>query len=100
MHADLKYVESLEKVIDELKSDKAEFSNMYDILLQECISDKVLRSASVLKRHRQEDESVDIASGIADEVLGASLLKHHCEELSESTETVVADLSSPTPANN
>nr|GEW10147.1 hypothetical protein [Tanacetum cinerariifolium] len=35
MHADLKYVESLENEIDELESDKAEFSNMYDILLQE-----------------------------------------------------------------
>nr|GFB86666.1 hypothetical protein [Tanacetum cinerariifolium] len=35
MHADLKYVESLEKEIDELESDKAEFSNMYDIILQE-----------------------------------------------------------------
>nr|GEX96538.1 hypothetical protein [Tanacetum cinerariifolium] len=31
MHADLKYVESLEKEIDELESDKAEFSNMYDM---------------------------------------------------------------------
>nr|GEX16405.1 hypothetical protein [Tanacetum cinerariifolium] len=30
MHADLKYVESLEKEIDELESDKAEFSDMYD----------------------------------------------------------------------
>nr|GEU36641.1 hypothetical protein [Tanacetum cinerariifolium] len=37
MHADLKYVESFEKEIDELKSDKAEFSNMYDLLLQECV---------------------------------------------------------------
>nr|GEV85151.1 hypothetical protein [Tanacetum cinerariifolium] len=35
MHADLKYVESLEKEIDELESDKAEFSKMYDMLLQE-----------------------------------------------------------------
>ncbi|GKC29601.1 hypothetical protein Tco_1036895 [Tanacetum coccineum] len=41
MHADLKYVESLEKEIDELESDKAEFSNMYDILLQECMSNDV-----------------------------------------------------------
>ncbi|GJU03578.1 hypothetical protein Tco_1113916 [Tanacetum coccineum] len=33
MHADLKYVESLEDELDELESDKAEFSNMYDMLL-------------------------------------------------------------------
>nr|GEY45176.1 hypothetical protein [Tanacetum cinerariifolium] len=35
MHADLKYVKSLEKEIDELESDKAQFSNMYDMILQE-----------------------------------------------------------------
>nr|GEX03248.1 hypothetical protein [Tanacetum cinerariifolium] len=29
------YVESLEKEIDELESDKAEFSNMYDVILQQ-----------------------------------------------------------------
>ncbi|GJY79624.1 retrovirus-related pol polyprotein from transposon TNT 1-94 [Tanacetum coccineum] len=34
MHVDLKYVESLENEIDDLESDKVEFSNMYDILLQ------------------------------------------------------------------
>ncbi|GJX05945.1 hypothetical protein Tco_0193877 [Tanacetum coccineum] len=44
MHADLKYVESLENEIDELESDKAEFSNMYDILLQECVSNDVMCS--------------------------------------------------------
>nr|GEV22068.1 putative reverse transcriptase domain, ribonuclease H-like domain, aspartic peptidase domain protein [Tanacetum cinerariifolium] len=33
MHADLKYVQFLEKEIDELESDKAEFSNMYDVIL-------------------------------------------------------------------
>ncbi|GJY15458.1 hypothetical protein Tco_0385880 [Tanacetum coccineum] len=41
MHVDLKYVESLENKIDELESDKAEFSNMYDLLLQECVSKDV-----------------------------------------------------------
>nr|GEY86185.1 retrovirus-related Pol polyprotein from transposon TNT 1-94 [Tanacetum cinerariifolium] len=35
IHDDLKYVESLEKEIDELESDKAEFSNMYDMIWQE-----------------------------------------------------------------
>ncbi|GJU73353.1 retrovirus-related pol polyprotein from transposon TNT 1-94 [Tanacetum coccineum] len=44
MHADLKYVESLEDEIDELESDKAEFSNMYDMLLQECVSKDVMCS--------------------------------------------------------
>nr|GEV78200.1 hypothetical protein [Tanacetum cinerariifolium] len=44
MHADLKYVESLEKEIDKLKSDKAELSNMYDIILQECVSKDVMCS--------------------------------------------------------
>nr|GEW36436.1 CRAL-TRIO domain-containing protein [Tanacetum cinerariifolium] len=39
MHADLKYVESLEKEIDELKSDKAGFSDMYDVILQECVKE-------------------------------------------------------------
>nr|GEX05801.1 hypothetical protein [Tanacetum cinerariifolium] len=42
MHVDLKYVESLEKEIDELESDKAEFSNMYDMILQEYVSNEVM----------------------------------------------------------
>nr|GEZ77060.1 retrovirus-related Pol polyprotein from transposon TNT 1-94 [Tanacetum cinerariifolium] len=42
MHADLKYVESLEKEIDELEYVKAEFSNMYDMILQECVSNEVM----------------------------------------------------------
>nr|GEW71351.1 hypothetical protein [Tanacetum cinerariifolium] len=44
MHAHLKYVESLEKEIDELESDKAEFSDMYDMILQECVSKDVMCS--------------------------------------------------------
>nr|GEU61571.1 hypothetical protein [Tanacetum cinerariifolium] len=42
MHVDLKYVESFEKEIDELESDKAEFSNMYGMILQECVSNEVM----------------------------------------------------------
>ncbi|GJV79558.1 retrovirus-related pol polyprotein from transposon TNT 1-94 [Tanacetum coccineum] len=57
MHVDLKYVESLEKEIDELESDKAEFSNMYDMLLQECMSNDVmcsyLHSLSDLDAHSE-----------------------------------------------
>nr|GEV14588.1 hypothetical protein [Tanacetum cinerariifolium] len=48
MHADLKYVESFEKEIDELESDKAEFLNMYDMILQECVSNDVMCSYLLL----------------------------------------------------
>ncbi|GJT99226.1 hypothetical protein Tco_1094744 [Tanacetum coccineum] len=44
MFADLQYVQSLEKDIDELESDKADFSNIYDLLLQECVSKDVMCS--------------------------------------------------------
>nr|GEV18623.1 hypothetical protein [Tanacetum cinerariifolium] len=42
MHDDLKYVESIEQEIDELEYDKAEFSNMYDMISQECVSNEVM----------------------------------------------------------
>nr|GEU84997.1 retrovirus-related Pol polyprotein from transposon TNT 1-94 [Tanacetum cinerariifolium] len=44
MHADLSYVEFLKKEIDKLESDKAEFSDMYDVILQECVSKNVMCS--------------------------------------------------------
>ncbi|GKB15501.1 hypothetical protein Tco_0849424 [Tanacetum coccineum] len=57
MHDDLKYVESIETEIDELESDKAEFSNMYDTLLQECVSNDImcsyLHSLSDLDDHNE-----------------------------------------------
>nr|GEU47600.1 hypothetical protein [Tanacetum cinerariifolium] len=40
MHVDLKYVKFLKNEIDELESDKAEFSNMYDILFARMKSPK------------------------------------------------------------
>ncbi|GJZ43257.1 hypothetical protein Tco_0590512 [Tanacetum coccineum] len=57
MHADLKYVKSLENEIEELEFDKTEFSNMYDMLLQECVSNDVmcsyLHSLSDLDAHTE-----------------------------------------------
>nr|GEX17016.1 retrovirus-related Pol polyprotein from transposon TNT 1-94 [Tanacetum cinerariifolium] len=44
MHADLKYVESLEKELDELASDKAKYLDLYDVILQECVSKDVMCS--------------------------------------------------------
>nr|GEY37009.1 ribonuclease H-like domain-containing protein [Tanacetum cinerariifolium] len=42
MFVDLKYVQSLEKEVDELHSDKIEFSKEYDLLLQECLGKYIL----------------------------------------------------------
>nr|GEV16701.1 ribonuclease H-like domain-containing protein [Tanacetum cinerariifolium] len=44
IHANLKYVEYLEKEINELESDKAKFSDMYDVILQDCVSKDVMCS--------------------------------------------------------
>ncbi|GKF90735.1 hypothetical protein Tco_0274436, partial [Tanacetum coccineum] len=35
MHEDFVYVKSLENEVDELESEKADFSNMYDLLIEE-----------------------------------------------------------------
>ncbi|GJW02596.1 integrase, catalytic region, zinc finger, CCHC-type containing protein [Tanacetum coccineum] len=55
MHEDFEYVESLEKEIDELEFEKADFSNIYDLLLEECVSKDVicsyLHSLSDLNAH-------------------------------------------------
>nr|GEU85853.1 hypothetical protein [Tanacetum cinerariifolium] len=61
MHVDLKYVESLEKEIEELESDKAEFSNMYDTLLQESQFKDKNFSISELKKliEKMKGKSVD-----------------------------------------
>nr|GEX64473.1 retrovirus-related Pol polyprotein from transposon TNT 1-94 [Tanacetum cinerariifolium] len=55
MHADLKYVESLEKEIDELEYDKVEFSNMYDMILQElkecdCLAQKLSKQTKYVSK--------------------------------------------------
>ncbi|GJV98069.1 retrovirus-related pol polyprotein from transposon TNT 1-94 [Tanacetum coccineum] len=60
MHDDLKYVESLENEIDELESDKAEFSNMYDMLLQECVSNDVMCRISKNLLDRDSSSSLDL----------------------------------------
>ncbi|GKB37102.1 hypothetical protein Tco_0882044 [Tanacetum coccineum] len=57
LFADLQYVQSLTKEIDELEYDKSDFSNIYDLLLQECISKDVmcsyLHSLSDLNAHTE-----------------------------------------------
>ncbi|GKD70107.1 hypothetical protein Tco_1324197 [Tanacetum coccineum] len=45
MFDDLQYVQSLEKELDVLQSDKNEFSNEYDLLLQECLTNNIMCAA-------------------------------------------------------
>ncbi|GJX58878.1 hypothetical protein Tco_0290268 [Tanacetum coccineum] len=78
MHADLKYVESLE---DELESDKAEFSNMYDMLLQECVSKDVM--CSYLQSSSDLDEITELQCLYLHKVRECDCL---AQKLSEQTE--------------
>ncbi|GJR29185.1 putative ribonuclease H-like domain-containing protein [Tanacetum coccineum] len=56
MHEDYEYVKSLEKEIDELESEKADFSNMNDLLLEECNSTLTMVSEPQLKSYQVKDK--------------------------------------------
>ncbi|GKA55318.1 hypothetical protein Tco_0754267, partial [Tanacetum coccineum] len=49
MHAEKKYVESLKNEIDELESDKSEFSNMYDMEC-ECLAQKLPKQTEFVSK--------------------------------------------------
>ncbi|GJZ66672.1 hypothetical protein Tco_0623368 [Tanacetum coccineum] len=59
MHEDYEYVKSLEKEVDELESEKADFSNIYDLLLEECVSkdNKDAKSHKTTKRYMPVEKS-------------------------------------------
>ncbi|GJX81508.1 hypothetical protein Tco_0330989 [Tanacetum coccineum] len=78
MHADLMYVESLE---NELESDKAEFSNMYDMLLQECVSNDIM--CSYLQSSSDLDEITELQCLYLHKVRECDCL---AQKLSEQTE--------------
>ncbi|GJZ18536.1 retrovirus-related pol polyprotein from transposon TNT 1-94 [Tanacetum coccineum] len=85
MHADLKYVESVENEIDELESDKAEFSNMYGTLLQEYVSNDVMfcneKASNVfLKEREQYFEIQDLKAQLQDKNIAISELKKLIEK--------------------
>nr|GEU57601.1 hypothetical protein [Tanacetum cinerariifolium] len=76
MHADLKYVESIEKEIDELESDKAEFSNMYDMILTGK-NDTVWNEqvSNVFKKREQYIEIQNLKAQLQDKNIAISELK-------------------------
>nr|GEV36755.1 integrase, catalytic region, zinc finger, CCHC-type, peptidase aspartic, catalytic [Tanacetum cinerariifolium] len=78
MHADLKYVESLEKEINKLKSDKADFSNMYDMLLQEVCKEK---ASIVFQKEREQYFKIqDLKAQLQDKNIAICELKKHIEK--------------------
>ncbi|GJT18703.1 retrovirus-related pol polyprotein from transposon TNT 1-94 [Tanacetum coccineum] len=77
----LKYVEYLEDEIDELESDKAEFSNMYDMLLQECVSNDIM--CSYLQSSSDLDEITELQCLYLHKVRECDCL---AQKLSEQTE--------------
>ncbi|GJV17229.1 hypothetical protein Tco_1362552 [Tanacetum coccineum] len=79
----LKYVESLEDELDELESDKAEFSNMYDMLLQECVSKDVM--CSYLLTSSDLDEITELQCLYLHKVMECDCL---AQKLSEQTDFV------------
>ncbi|GJW99064.1 retrovirus-related pol polyprotein from transposon TNT 1-94 [Tanacetum coccineum] len=87
MHADLKYVESLEDEIDELESDKAEFSNMYDMLLQEYVSNDI--RCSYLQSSSDLDEITELQCLYLHKVRECDCL---AQKLSEQTEFVSKEI--------
>nr|GEV74687.1 hypothetical protein [Tanacetum cinerariifolium] len=69
MHADLKYVESLGKEINELEYEKAEFSNMYDMLLQKCMYQidsrtTKTRAPQLPQTYRNTDPRMSTSTGV------------------------------------
>ncbi|GJT97070.1 hypothetical protein Tco_1092588 [Tanacetum coccineum] len=69
MHEDYEYVKSLEKEVDELEYEKADFSNMYDLLLEEMEMDGYLRDVHQVymdtKANRtQNDKKPKIANAL------------------------------------
>nr|GEX54615.1 hypothetical protein [Tanacetum cinerariifolium] len=91
MNADLKYVESLEKEIHELESDKAKFSNMYDMILQECKNDRVWneQASNFFRKEREQYiETQDLKAQLQDKNIAISELKKLIEnEKDKSVET-------------
>ncbi|GJX05549.1 retrovirus-related pol polyprotein from transposon TNT 1-94 [Tanacetum coccineum] len=87
MHADLKYVESLEKEVDELESDKAKFSNMYDMLLQEYVSNDVM--CSYLHSLSDLDEHTELQCLYLHKVKECNCL---AQKLSKQTESVTSNV--------
>ncbi|GJZ25247.1 retrovirus-related pol polyprotein from transposon TNT 1-94 [Tanacetum coccineum] len=73
MHEDLEYVKSLEKEIDELECEKDDFSNIYDLLLEEFCKEN---ASNVFQKEREQYHEIqDLKAKLQDKNIAISELK-------------------------
>ncbi|GJX84976.1 gag-pol polyprotein [Tanacetum coccineum] len=83
MFEDLEYVQSLEKELDELQPEKNEFSNEYDLLLQEWLTNNIMCAA--LSSMADIDEYSEMACKYMEKIKECECLEN---ELSKQKENV------------
>ncbi|GJS39409.1 hypothetical protein Tco_0564452 [Tanacetum coccineum] len=83
MFEDLRYVKSLGKEVHELESEKADFLNEFDLLLQECVSKDIM--CSILHSLADIDEQTEMQCLYLEKIKECECLAN---ELSKRTETV------------
>ncbi|GJR93013.1 hypothetical protein Tco_0265187 [Tanacetum coccineum] len=84
MHEDFEYVESLEKEIDELESEKADFSNIYDLLLEEfkeceCLAQKLSKLTESVNEE-VHNNLLKSFSKLEKHSISLELALQHCKE--------------------
>ncbi|GJU77577.1 hypothetical protein Tco_1274647 [Tanacetum coccineum] len=84
MHEDFEYVKSLEKEIDELESEKADFSNMYDLLLEEfkeceCLAQKLSKRTESVNKE-VHNNLLKSFSKLEKHSISLELSLQHCKE--------------------
>ncbi|GJU04492.1 hypothetical protein Tco_1120922 [Tanacetum coccineum] len=81
MFKDLEYVQSLEKEVDELESGKAEFSNEYDLLIQECVSKDIM--CVILRSFDNLYEYPEMACNYLEAIAKCECLQNELSKLNE-----------------
>ncbi|GJV07952.1 hypothetical protein Tco_1345608 [Tanacetum coccineum] len=84
MHDDLEYVKSLEKEVDELESEKADFSNIYDLLLEEfkeceCLAQKLSKQTESVNKE-VHNNLLKSFSKLEKHSISLELSLQHCKE--------------------
>ncbi|GJV77110.1 retrovirus-related pol polyprotein from transposon TNT 1-94 [Tanacetum coccineum] len=92
MFADLEYVKSLDKEVDELESKKADFSNEYDLLLQECVSKDIM--CSVLHSLADIDEQTKLQCLYLEKTEECERLKIKLSKQTENSISTTIDIAS------